>query len=219
MSKKLEIVSGKNIQQWLIEIIAPELLSPNRDYYLRQKENNEKLSAALIAITTCFRTTKVQSLAFLDSVHSNTDCIIIDSQDGTSDEIQVVSTWDSLDIKDDVNANIYKRIKSKNNKYIKNSVRHIHLCVFVGQMHYKEINLNNLHEFVKKDPVFANYWLIVPVNNNCQFYVCDISAGIDKEVYECIIDFTPPNSISINNLIDYLDTGKLLEIDKCFKNK
>lgn len=217
-SIKPDIINIHNVSSWLQNFVSPQILSPNRDNFLRQKDNNEMLSAALIAAVTCFKTSKPQRPGYLSKVHDNTDCIVIDKE-GHGNEIQVVSTWSHLDIPVDVNAFIYKRIKLKNNKYKKTSVEQIHLCVFVGQQYYKEINLLNLQEFIKNNSVFANYWLIVPTNENnkCQFYVCDVFPGTDGEVYECIVDFTPPGPIKINFLTKYLENGQMFEIDNCFE--
>jgi len=205
----------KKLYSLLLNDIAPHLLSQNRDIFLRQKENNESLSAILIALALNFKTNKIHTPLLPESMHSNTDCAVVD-KNGKVDEIQVVSTWDVLHSSTDVNANIYKRIDDKHNKYKKNAISHIQLCVFVGQDYYQEIILDNLQSFLKKKSIFANYWLIAPSSeeNRCQFYVCDIFSGKDGDTYECIIDFTPPGPIAINYLSDYQKTGKLIDINK-----
>lgn len=204
----VEIQGILNVGAWLSNNVSTELLGTSREGFLRNKDNHEKLVAAMVASVASFRTGRVHIPGFLSSTNDAVDTAVVDSQ-GTGAALQVVSTWGNPAqiVPDDLTDLIWSRVEQKHRKG-REYCRDNHLAVFVGQQNYDRIGLEELHDRIVQDPFFANYWIVAPYNSDdvCQFLVCEIYSEGDTQQYECVIDFTPPNPVSINYLSS-LDEG------------
>lgn len=189
-----------NVGNWLARYTAPSIQIGNREKFLREKSNHERLAAALIAAVATFRTEKVHIPGFLSSQNNSIDSVVVDAnQKGAA--IQVTSTWDDprKPAHTSITELVWERIQQKHT-HGKEYCEENHLCVFVGQQEYQNLDLEELNRRINGNPLFWNYWLIAPYgeSHECRFLVCEVWVIDDPQQYECLVDFTPPDPIRIN---------------------
>lgn len=210
----IEMQGIMNVGNWLLKKVAPILQSDKREKFLRDKNNHEKLVSALIASVACFRTRRVHIPGFLTKQDDSIDCGVVDST-GNGAAIQVTSTWN--DPNQQLNLNITDLVQERIEEKHKQGKRYCeknHLCVFIGQQEYDDLNMNKLNQWIQTAHLFTNYWAIAPHGESyqCRFIVCELWSEGNSQQYQCVVDFTPPNQIQMNYLGNILKGKKLINL-------
>jgi hypothetical protein len=95
-----------------------------------------------------------------------------------------------------------------------------HLAVFIARNDF-QINFNKLVKKIRKEHMYWNYWIIAPIEDEkkCMFLVSSVFREDSLEWFQCVVDFTPPDTVKINYLSEYLKNNQLIHLDELNINK